>query len=305
VLRLRRRGVRAVSVEYVDASGAVREQRGDLFVLAAYTVQNIRLLLASGIHGGGLVGRYFMNRPGPRISAVFDDRHLNGYSSPGVQAQCVDDLNGEHAAAEKLALPADEFFIRGAAIISACQRTPLEIYQDVPPDIPRWGASYKRFLRDSLTRYLSLYVVTEGLPYESAWVDLDPDHRDRYGVPAARIQRPIGRNEVRMSRFFYRKAAEILRAAGASRIWGSEAPVPAGTTTHDVGGCRMGSEPTTSVTNRYGQLWEVPNVFVAGGALFPTMSGHGPQQTVWALSYWTADALVRGRVNLADAEASG
>jgi gluconate 2-dehydrogenase alpha chain len=303
VLRINHRGGRASSVEYVDASGAVRVQPGDIFILAAYTVQNIRLLLHSGIRSGGLVGRYFMNRPGPKVSAVFGDRYLNGYSSPGVQSQCVDDLNGENAAGEKLALPEDEFFIRGAAIISACQRTPLETYHDVPPDVPRWGTPYKRFLQESLNRYLSLYVVTEGLPYESACADLDPDYRDRYGVPAVRIHRRIGRNEERMSRFFFRTAAEILRAAGALRVWGSDTPEPTGTSTHDVGGCRMGRDPRTSVTNRYGQVWETPNVFVAGGALFPTMSGHGPQETVWALSYWTADALVGGRINLDDAGA--
>jgi hypothetical protein len=32
------------------------------------------------------------------------------------------------------------------------------------------------------------------------------------------------------------------------------------------------------------------------------MSGYGPQETAWALSFWTADAITRGRVNVADAE---
>ena len=105
-----------------------------------------------------------------------------------------------------------------------------------------------------------------------------------------------------MARFFYRKGVEILKTAGASRIWGREIPIPEGGTTHDVGGCRMGANPHTSVTNRYGQLWEVPNVFASGGALFPTMSGHGPQETIWALSFWMADAIVQRKVNLSNAE---
>jgi gluconate 2-dehydrogenase alpha chain len=111
----------------------------------------------------------------------------------------------------------------------------------------------------------------------------------------------MGQNEIRMARFMYRKCAEILTAAGASMIWGSEAPFVEGSTTHDAGGCRMGGDPAASVTNRYGQMWDLPNVFVGGAALFPSMSGHGPQETIWALSYWTADAILRNRVNTADA----
>lgn len=302
VLRINRQGPRATSVEYVDEHGVHQIQPGDLFILGAYTTQNVRLLLFSGITGNGLVGKYFMNRPGPTIRATFSDRFLNGYAAPGVQSQSVDDYNAENAASEKLALPRDEFFVRGAVILTPCQRTPLETYQEVPPEVPQWGAAYKQYLRENLNRFMALYAAGEGLPYETSYIDLDPVHKDQYGVPAARVQRQVEGNEVRMARFFYRKGVEILKTAGASRIWGREIPIPEGGTTHDVGGCRMGANPHTSVTNRYGQLWEVPNVFASGGALFPTMSGHGPQETIWALSFWMADAIVQRKVNLSNAE---
>jgi gluconate 2-dehydrogenase alpha chain len=47
------------------------------------------------------------------------------------------------------------------------------------------------------------------------------------------------------------------------------------------------------VVNRYGQCWDVPNVFVAGSAVFPQNSGYNPTGTVGALSYWMVDALKR------------
>jgi len=31
----------------------------------------------------------------------------------------------------------------------------------------------------------------------------------------------------------------------------------------------MGTDPGNSVTNNYGQVWDTPNVFVTGAALFP------------------------------------
>jgi gluconate 2-dehydrogenase alpha chain len=59
----------------------------------------------------------------------------------------------------------------------------------------------------------------------------------------------------------------------------------------------MGASPAHSATNRYGQLWDLPNVLVAGGAVFPTMSGHNPTLTIWALAFWTADAIISGRAS--------
>jgi len=47
--------------------------------------------------------------------------------------------------------------------------------------------------------------------------------------------------------------------------------------------------------------WEVPNVFIAGGAVFPSLSGHNPTETMWALAFWSAEAIVKNQVSLSDA----
>ena len=62
---------------------------------------------------------------------------------------------------------------------------------------------------------------------------------------------------------------------------------------HHGGGTRMGADPSTSVVNRYGQTWDVPNLFIAGGSTFPTQSGHNPTLTMQALAYFTADAITQ------------
>jgi len=61
---------------------------------------------------------------------------------------------------------------------------------------------------------------------------------------------------------------------------------------HHEGGTRMGSDPKTSVVNRYGQSWDVPNLFVVGSSTFPSMSGFNPTLTIQALAYMSADAIV-------------
>ncbi|MBW3632450.1 MAG: hypothetical protein KY456_05410, partial [Chloroflexi bacterium] len=87
-----------------------------------------------------------------------------------------------------------------------------------------------------------------------------------------------------------------------SRGWGKEDPSPTATMTHDCGGLRMGEDRSMSVTNRYGQMWQIPNIFVGGGGLFPTMSGHNPTETIWMLGFWTADAIKTDKVNPYDSQ---
>ena len=302
VTRLNHENGRMVSVSYVDTlTGEEHTQPGDIFLLAAYSFQVVRLLLHSGIDADGKVGQYFMTRSMPSAYGVFDDRHLNGFNGPAVQRQGIDDYNGEVAFQQKLDLPADAFFIRGSFIGSPSQRNPLETYDIIPPDVPRWGQGYKDYLTQNLNRFIGLQLLTEPLPYEHSRIDLDPNYRDVYGIPGARVTRDLGRNERNMGRFIHARATEILQAAGASRIWGSGEVEAIPTMTHDTGGCRMGDDPATSVTNRYCQMWTLPNVFVGGGAVFPTMAGKNPTETIWMLSYWLSDAITEGRVDLEDA----
>ena len=62
-------------------------------------------------------------------------------------------------------------------------------------------------------------------------------------------------------------------------------------TTHLTGGAATGADPRTSAVNRFGQSWDVPNVFVGGSALFPQNSAYNPTGTVGAMAYWAAEAI--------------
>jgi len=64
-------------------------------------------------------------------------------------------------------------------------------------------------------------------------------------------------------------------------------------TTHNTGGAVMGTDPRTSVVNRYLQSWDVPNVFVLGSSVYPQNPGYNPTGTVGALAFWAADAIRR------------
>jgi gluconate 2-dehydrogenase alpha chain len=46
------------------------------------------------------------------------------------------------------------------------------------------------------------------------------------------------------------------------------------------------------VTSKYEKVWDTPNVFVTGAALFPQNAGMNPTGTVLALAYLTGDGII-------------
>ena len=62
--------------------------------------------------------------------------------------------------------------------------------------------------------------------------------------------------------------------------------------THVQGGTIMGADPTTSVVNKYSQVWNMHNLFVIGASNFPQNAGYNPTGTVAALAYNSADAII-------------
>jgi gluconate 2-dehydrogenase alpha chain len=161
-----------------------------------------------------------------------------------------------------------------------------------PPGTPRWGAAYRDFLSKYYARHAAIGAQIEDLPYAYQTIDLDPNVRDDWGLPAPRMtydwRRP---NELKRYEYVTSKMEEIARAMGASGIWRSPRG-PGAPGGHHEGGTRMGSDPSHSVVNKYGQSWDIPNLFVLGSSTFPSMSGFNPTLTIQALAYMTADAIV-------------
>src|SRR6267143_1080304 len=103
-------------------------------------------------------------------------------------------------------------------------------------------------------------------------------------------------NELKMSQFITDRLAEIVQRMGPRQIvknprTGPYSIVPY-QTTHTCGGAIMGMDPKTSALNRYLQSWDVANLFVMGATAFPQNAGYNPTDTVAALAYWAADAIV-------------
>jgi choline dehydrogenase-like flavoprotein len=62
---------------------------------------------------------------------------------------------------------------------------------------------------------------------------------------------------------------------------------------HEMGTARMGTDPRSSVLNRWNQVWDAPNVFVTDGASMASSSCVNPSLTYMALTARAADYAVR------------
>jgi gluconate 2-dehydrogenase alpha chain len=290
---------KVIGVSYYGPDGSENTIEADVVILGTFIYDNTRLLLLSktgkfpdGLaNSSGQLGKHLMAHIGARVFAAFDDRYVNIYMGPSAQKHSLDDFNADNFDHGGLG------FIRGAQISvtpADLEAGPIgaAVSMNPPPGVPRWGAEYRDFLAKYFARYAAIVAQTENLAYADHMIDLDPHVRDQWGLPAPRLtynwRRP---NELARVEFLLDKLEELGRATGATHVWrspsGSGAPGA-----HHEGGTRMGNDPSNSVVNRYGQSWDIPNLFVIGSSTFPTMSGFNPTLTIQALAYSSADAIV-------------
>ncbi len=289
-------GKRAVSVTYVDATGTEYEQPADMIVMCAYITHNVRLLLLSGIGtpynpatGEGLVGKNYAYQITSSVNAFFDDKILNPFIGAGAHGMICDEWNGDNFDHAGLG------FIGGGYVgVVQTGARPIETHP-VPTGTPNWGGQWKRAVAKNYLRAMSIATHGSVMSHKGNYLDLDPTYRDVYGRPLLRMTFDYTDNEHRMSDYITDRAAEIARAMNPREIRvnkraGHWDVVPY-QTTHNTGGAIMGTDPMSSVVNRYQQVWDVPNVFVMGASAFPQNPGYNPTNTVAALAYFSLEAI--------------
>ena len=286
---------KANGVMYLDANGQEHVQPAKTVILSSYTYENLRLLFLSGDNkrpnglgnNTGQLGKHYMTKMFSDARGYFPDTVFNLHTGPCYQCVILDDyLSKDFDSLE-------HGFLGGATLSAENQATPIAMSNAVtPPEVSRWGASYKEHLRNwqhwGITR-----IQPDNLPNVANFVDLDPLHRDRsgYGQPVMRITFDLRENENRAAEFFEAKCLEILHQMGATKTWKGSRFSGVGSS-HDLGGARMGDDPAITVVNRYLEVHDTPGLYVFGGAVFPSCPGINPTEAIWSLSMWAADQLV-------------
>ena len=307
----------ATGVRYVDRRGREHLQPAEVVFVSAYMLSNVRLLLLSrsaahpdGVgNDRGMVGRnYSYQLVKTPVTGVFEGRRFNHYMGNSSTRQIIYDFQAD-------VFDHRDLDFMGGAYLSCGdgERDPISTVGDIPDrrdadgdggdpsggsdDGERaWGPRFKQRMRhwDS---YVPIGIHGESMTYEDNFCDLDPRYTDAFGLPLLRITYDFKPNEFNMYRFLAQRCEEIMQAMEPDYLVSVPELEPYNIeeyqSTHNSGGAIMGTDPGNSVTNKYGQVWDTPNVFVTGAALFPQNPGANPTETLCALLYMTLDRMRR------------
>ena len=129
-----------------------------------------------------------------------------------------------------------------------------------------------------------LVPVAETEPREQNRVEVI-EETDQYGLRIPRVVFSYSDNDKRLQRHAVHFMSDMLEAADGRDLWTND------DTSHVMGTCRMGGDPASSVVNADGRSWDIPNLWICDGSLFPTCGGVNPSLTIQALACRIGDRI--------------
>lgn len=279
-------GRRVTGVEYLDGAGQVRVQHADVVVLAAFTAENVRLLLNSagdahpaGLgNSSGLVGRYVMTHAATNVYGLFDD-DLHSYMGISTGSQYSEDRLPKFRA--DAARNGARHWHVGPTM------KPNDLFGVMMSRVDLFGPELARFMRRAARSLTVLIGACENLPLAENRIELSQT-KDASGMARARVvyrHTPMG---AALSAEVREEGIAITKAAGAREAWAG--PV---VSHHLLGGTIMGTDPRRSVTDGFGRAHDLDNLYLCGPNLFPSISHANPTFTLHALALRTARHLLR------------
>jgi choline dehydrogenase-like flavoprotein len=293
----RRPDGRADGVVYVDRrTGAEHRPKARVVVLAASALETVRIMLNSGVaNSSGKVGKYIMDTVGASFSGqvpLLENMPLHN----------EDGADGGHMYSPwwlyKEQLAGKLGFARGYHIeFGGGRRMPGVGTADF-----EWlnGGNYGRKFKEDARRYFGSFVGFAGrgemIPNDDCYAELDPKVKDRFGIPVLRFHWKWSEHETRQAAHMQKTFAEILDAMGGryptQPVSGDKAIKQGGIIIHEVGGAIMGTDPKKSVTNSYGQCWDMKNLFITDGATLCSNADKNPTLTIMALAWRASDHML-------------
>ncbi len=273
---------RAVGVRVIDAqTREALEFHARVVFLCASALESTRILLNSATprFPTGLA-----NSSGELGKNVMD--HCMGGGArgtiPGMEDRTVHGRrpNGIYVPRFRNVATAHPDFLRGYGFQGGADREGWTRGEN----LPGFGAEFKRTLRTPAPWRFSFYGFGECLPRPTNYVELDPDTKDAWGIPALRIHCEWSDNERKLLKDMSVSAAEMLEAAGAKEVEPFVDDNAPGLTIHEMGTARMGRDPKTSVLNAWNQCHDVKNLFVTDGACMTSSACQNPSITYMALT---------------------
>jgi choline dehydrogenase-like flavoprotein len=161
-----------------------------------------------------------------------------------------------------------------------------------PTDANGIGAEFKEAMSEAGDWGVYMSMQGEVIPKYSNHVRLSKDVKDEWGIPQLITSVAYDDNDEKMLKDFLMQGTEILEIAGCKNIIPRDSKQAPGLDIHEMGGIRMGKDPTTSMLNKFNQLHACNNVFVTDGACMTSVGNQNPSLTFMALTARAANHAV-------------
>jgi choline dehydrogenase-like flavoprotein len=294
---------KVTGVAYVDTRTAADEHvRARVVVLAASACETARLLLNSrspqfpdGLaNASGAVGKYLTDTTGTDVAGYVPalENHVthNEDGAGGghvfmpwwLDNRKLDFPRGYHIEVwGGLGMP-------GYGFMGGIHRYPA-------------GGGYGAQLKADYRRYWGTTIGFSGrgemIPNDGSYCEIDPSVVDKWGIPVLRFHWQWTDAEIHQVRHMQETFRALVAQMGGEVFSSMPARedgfgiAAGGRIIHELGGARMGSDPTTSVLNEWCQAHDVPNLFVTDGAPFVSQADKNPTWTIMALAMRTSDHI--------------
>jgi choline dehydrogenase-like flavoprotein len=296
---------KATGVVFIDKNtGKEHRARGRVVVLAASACETVRILLNSNsaqfpqglANSSGKVGRYLMDTVGASVSGQIPRlENLPPHNEDGAGGIHVYSpwwlYQQQHAGKVD--------FARGYHVeIGSGRHMPGTGSVSTLASLSGgYGQQFKQDMRRYYGSVIGMSGRGEMIPNEHSYCEVDPQGKDRWGIPTLRFHWQWSEHETRQAAHMQKTFSDVIEAMGGRVLGkvetdGRKAIAPGGYIIHEVGGTLMGADPKSSVVNQWGQTWDVKNLFVTDGALFPSNADKNPTLTIMALAWRASDYML-------------
>lgn len=257
------------------------EVKARVVVVGASCLESTRLLLNSGLaNSSGVLGHYLFDQFYVKdcVEAIVPEARgkRNAYELMGGGGY-IPQFRNLHSR--------EKSFLRGYAVDFSSGGTPPSRF------VPAYGQALQKQLAELSNARFTMTVMGAVLPRHENYVEIDKTVRDAWGIPALHIHAQYTENEFNMARDAADTLEEVCRAAGFEILAKHSQMVPPGESIHEIGTCRMGDDPKTSVLNKWNQTHDVKNLFVVDGSSFVSGGPQNPTLTISALAMRASDYM--------------
>ncbi len=254
---------------------------GKALYLGASCLETTRILLNSGIaNSSGVLGQYLFDQFYVKGTVQAIVPEAKGGNAPrGLMG------GGGYIVRFRNLKEKSKDFIRGYALDFGSGGTPGSHL------LPTYGEAMWKQLAELRGAGFNMTTMGEVLPRKEHHVRINRNVKDAWGIPVLHIHQKYTDNEFAMAKDAANTMEELCKSAGFEVLTKHWQMVPPGESIHELGTCRMGSDPKTSVLNAHNQSHDVKNLFVTDGSCFVSGGAQNPTLTMLALTMRASEYL--------------